>query len=129
MSTLCKCSTCCYFKTAVTKFALHHTEAKLAGWCNGETHCYQCGQSGFKGRCEKCISPPAIFEHVFNEYSFSIISNLLNNNKPYALSMRNHECMKKMHHIGETLRFQGKKFKEASILLKNGYVTTIFQLQ
>ena len=32
-SKLCKCSTgtCCYFKTAVTEFASHHTEAKAAG--------------------------------------------------------------------------------------------------
>ena len=29
---LCKCSTCCYFNTAVTEFAPHHTEAKTAGW-------------------------------------------------------------------------------------------------
>ena len=42
-SKLCKCSTCCYFKD-VTEFALHHTEAKSAGWCSGKKHCYQWGQ-------------------------------------------------------------------------------------
>ena len=32
-----------------------------------------------------CISPPAIFNVVFDEYSFSIILNLFDNNDPYAL--------------------------------------------
>ena len=32
-----------------------------------------------------CISPPAIFNVVFDEYSFSIILNLFDNNDPYTL--------------------------------------------
>ena len=31
-----------------------------------------------------CIPPPGIFKHVFDEYNFSIILNLFDNNKPYA---------------------------------------------
>ena len=46
-----------------------------------------------------CISPSAIFKHVFDEYSFSIIMNLFDNNKPYALSTHNRKCKNKMHHI------------------------------
>ena len=44
-------------------------------------------------------SIPAIFKHVFDEYSFFIISNLFDNNKPYALSTHNQKCVNKMHHI------------------------------
>ena len=43
--------------------------------------------------------PPTIFKHVFDEYNFSIISNLFDNNKPYALSTHNGKCTNKMHHI------------------------------
>ena len=43
--------------------------------------------------------PSAIFKHVFDEYNFSIISNLFDNNKPYALSTRKGKCTNKMHHI------------------------------
>ena len=105
--TLCKCSACCYCKTAVTKFAPHHTEDKSAGWCSGKRHCYQCRQRRIQGGCVGCISPPAIFKHVFDEFNFFIISNLFNNNKPYALSMHNRKCII----FGETLRFSGKKYK------------------
>ena len=116
MSKLCKCSTCCYFKTAVTEFAPHHTEAKSAGWCSGKRHCYQCGQGrgGSRGRCGGCIPPPAIFKHVFDKCSFSITSNLFDNNKPYALSTHNQKCTSKMHLFGETLKFRGKKCKQNS---------------
>ena len=96
VSKLCKNSTCCYFKTAVTKFAPHHTEVKSAGWCSGKRHCYQCGQGRMQeGGCEGCISPPAILKHVFDEYNFSTISNLFDNNKPYALSTHNRKCTNK----------------------------------
>ena len=41
---LCKCSTCCYFKTAATtEFAAHHAKAKSAGWCSDKRHCYSGG--------------------------------------------------------------------------------------
>ena len=33
-----------------------------------------------------CIPLPAILKNVFHEYNFSIILNLFDNNKPYALS-------------------------------------------
>ena len=33
------------------------------------------------GGCGECIPPPAIFKHVFVENSFSIVSNLFDNNK------------------------------------------------
>ena len=61
-SKLCKCSTCCYFKTAVTEFAPHHTEAKSAGWCSGKRHVISAGMGGSRGDAP---SPPAIFKHVF----------------------------------------------------------------
>ena len=32
--------------------------------------------------CGGCIPPPAIFKRVFDEYNFSIISSLFDNNKP-----------------------------------------------
>ena len=87
MSKLCKCSTCCYLKTAETEFASHHTEVKSADWCSGKRHRYSCGQGQIQEGCGRCIPPPpAIFKHGFGEYSFSIISNLFDNNKPYALS-------------------------------------------
>ena len=39
-----------------------------------------------KGRSKRDVgdasSPPVIFKRVFDEYSFSIISNLFDNNKP-----------------------------------------------
>ena len=35
----------------------------------------------------------------FDKYSFFIISNLFDNNKPYALSTHNRKSMNKMHHI------------------------------
>ena len=35
----------------------------------------------------------------FDEYSFFIISNLFDNNKPYTLSTHNRKCMNEMHHI------------------------------
>ena len=36
-----------------------------------------------------CILPPAIFKNVIDVYNFSIISNLFDSNKPYALSTHN----------------------------------------
>ena len=47
----------------------------------------------------RCIPPPAILKHVFDEYNFSIISNLFNNNKPHAQSTNNRKCMNKMDYI------------------------------
>ena len=80
-----------YFKTAVTEFAPHHTDAKSAGWCSGKRHCFWCGAGADSGRGDvgrgDCISPPAIFKHVFDEYTFSTILKLFGNNKPYALTV------------------------------------------
>ena len=53
-------------------------------------------------------SPPAIFKHVFDEYNFSIILNLFNNNKPHAQSTHNGNVRTKCTIFGETLRFSGK---------------------
>ena len=52
--------------------------------------------------------PPAIF----NEYNFSIILNLFDDNKPYALSTHNENVRTKCIRIGETLRIRGKKCKK-----------------
>ena len=112
MSKLCKCITCCYFKTAVTEFAAHHAEAKSAGWCSGKKHCYPCGQGGFRRDVGDASSLPAIFKHVFDEYSFFIISNFFDNNKPSTLGTHNRNIRTKCIIFGETLRFRGKKFKQ-----------------
>ena len=58
--------------------------------------------------------PTAILKHVVDEYNFSIISNVFNNNKPHAQSTHNQKCMNKMHHklFDETLRFRGKNFHQ-----------------
>ena len=87
VSKLCKCSTCCYFNTAASKFVPHHTEVKSAGWYSGKRHCYQYGQG-------RMYPPPAIFNHVFDEYNFSIILNLFDDNKPHTLSTHNRKCTK-----------------------------------
>ena len=62
------------------------------------------------------ILPTAIFKTVFDEYNFSIISNLFqvfDSNKPYALSKHSRKCANKMHHIfGEALGIRVKKFKQ-----------------
>ena len=49
-------------------------------------------------------SPPAIFKHVFDEYSLSIISNLFDN----IIENEQTKCVI----LGETFRFRGKKFKQ-----------------
>ena len=36
-----------------------------------------------------CILPPAIFKIIFDAYNFSIISNLFDSYKPYALNTHN----------------------------------------
>ena len=73
---------------------------------SGKRHWYQCGQGWM-------YTPPTIFKHVFDEYNFSIISNLFDNNKPYTLSTHNRKCTNKIHHIfSETLRFRGINFEQ-----------------
>ena len=68
----------------MTEFAPHHAEVKSAGWRSGKTHCYQspAGRGGSRGGHGGRIPPPTILKHVFDEYNFSIVSNLFNNNKP-----------------------------------------------
>ena len=39
---------------------------------------------------------PALFNYIFDKYNFSIISNLFDNNKLYALSTHNWKCAKKL---------------------------------
>ena len=80
----------------LTEFAPHHTKAKSAGWCSGKRHCYQYGHGQIQGEC----TPRQPFSNMlFDEYSFSIISNLFDNYEPYALSKHNRKCMNKMHYI------------------------------
>ena len=45
-----------------------------------------------------CILPPAILKNVFDVYNFSVVSNLFDSDKPYALSTHNQICANKMHH-------------------------------
>ena len=59
------------------------------------------------------MHPPgsAIFKIVFDAYNFSIISNLFDSDKPYALRMRKLKCANKMYHIfGDAFRTKVKKF-------------------
>ena len=45
----------------------------------------------------------------FDEYSFSIISNLFDDNMLYALSTHNRKCMDKVHHIWWNTQIYGQK--------------------
>ena len=60
---------------------------------------------------------PATFKNVFDVpigYTVSVILNLFDSNKPYALSTQNRKdrkCAKKCIVFGETLRIRVKKFK------------------
>ena len=67
------------------------------------------GRGGSRRDVGDAFSPPAIFKHVFDEYSFSIISNLFDNNKPYTLSTHNQKCTNKMHHIWLNTQNLGQK--------------------
>ena len=72
------CSTCCYFETAVTKFA-HQLVGVVVRDIVISAKCEQ-------GRIQKDVGnafpPPANFKHVFDEYNFFIISNLFDYYKP-----------------------------------------------
>ena len=84
----------------VTEFASHHAEAKPAGRSSGKKHCYQCGHGRIQGGVwEMHPPPPDILKHIIDEYNFSIISNVFNNNKPHAQSTRNQKCTNKMHSL------------------------------
>ena len=43
--------------------------------------------------CNGCIPPPAILKNVVHEYSFSIILNLFDKNKPYAALSKHKSTM------------------------------------
>ena len=94
----------------MTEFAPHYAEAKSAGWWSGKRLAekerrkekpnwlvgvvardivIREGRVGFRRDVGDASHPPTIFKHVFDEYSSSIISNLFDNNKSYALSTRN----------------------------------------
>ena len=94
----------------MTEFAPQHTEAEAAGRSSGKRRCYPCEQGRIQREDEGDASPsPTIFKHAFDQYNFSIILNLFDNNKPYALSTHNQKCTKTKGAIfGETLRFKCK---------------------
>ena len=50
-----------------------------------------------------------IFKYVFDVYNFSIISNLFDSDKPYALSTQNLNVRTKCIIFGETFRIKDKK--------------------
>ena len=54
------------------------------------------------GRMRVMNHPSAIFKNVFDEHNFSIILNLFDSNKPYALSTHNRKCANKTHHIWQS---------------------------
>ena len=49
------------------------------------------------GRMKGMHPTTSQLKNVFDVYSFSIISNLFDSNKPYALSTHNPKCANKMH--------------------------------
>ena len=57
------------------------------------------------------ILPKDNFKNVFDVglYIFSIISNLFDSNKPYALSTHNRTCANKCIIFGKTLKIRVKK--------------------
>ena len=56
--------------------------------------------------------PTAIFKNVFDAYKFSVISNLFNSYKPYALSTHNRKVRAKCIIFGEALGIRVKKLKQ-----------------
>ena len=66
------------------------------------------GTGQIQERCGGCIPPPAIFKHIFGEYSFFII---FDNNKPYALRTHNRNRTKCII-FSETLRCRGKQLNK-----------------
>ena len=60
----------------------------------------------------ECILPPVIFKNVFDEYNFSIISNLFDSNKPNAFSTHNRNVRTKCIIFGQALRIRVKKIKQ-----------------
>ena len=68
------------------------------------------GQERIKGgRMRDMHHPPAIIKNVYDEYKVSIILNLFDNDKLYALSTHNRECANKMHNY---LALGSKNFKK-----------------
>ena len=61
------------------------------------------------------VFPPAIFKSLFDVYNFSIISNLFDRDKLYALTTHNPKCANKMYHrlFGEVLIIRVKTFKQS----------------
>ena len=59
--------------------------------------------------------PPASFKHVFDVYNFSIISNIFDSDKPYALSTYNRKCANKMHHIWRSTQIRVKKLNKICV--------------
>ena len=62
---------------------------------------------------EWCIPPPYSFNAVFDEYNFSIISNLFDNNHLHALSTHKSKmCEQNVSYLVKDLRVRGKKIKQ-----------------
>ena len=59
---------------------------------------------------EWCIPPPYSFNAVFDEYNFSIISNLFDNNHLYALSTHKSKmCEQNVSYLLKDLELEAKK--------------------
>ena len=56
--------------------------------------------------------PLAIFKDAFDEYNFSIIFHLFDDNKPCTLSTQMENVQTKCIIFGETLRFRGKNIQQ-----------------
>ena len=55
--------------------------------------------------------PPANFKNVSDVNKFSIISNLFDSDKLYALSTPNRKCANKMHHIWRSMQNSDQKME------------------
>ena len=53
--------------------------------------------------------PTSHFKNVFDAYNFSIISNLFDCYKPYALSTHDRKAANKTHHIWQSNQNLGQK--------------------
>ena len=68
-----------------------------------------------RGRMRDMHPPTRDFFKCFDVYDFSIISNLFDSDKPYALTTHNRKCANKMHHIwlSSLLRIRFEKFQQS----------------
>ena len=96
----------------MTKFASHHTD-RLIGVVVKDI-VIGAGRGGSRGDVGGAHPSPSIFKHVLDECSFSVILNLFDNNKSYALSSHNRKCTNKMHNASTTTKVSSALLRTAN---------------